>query len=173
MKKTLVSIILALVLVFSCAVAEENLAVDSPAIKDIPAVVISTDGTVIETMSIMGLEIKPGSIHEKVFLKVSEEGFENVELPEEAVLEEFHELVVEGYYKDEYGMVVAVFAYPTKYEVGTNLTALIGIIYSEEEVVWTALNAQVVEDGSVAVLFPQELLQEVSTHEAVMALVRG
>ena len=172
MKKTLVSIILALVLVFSCAVAEENLAVDSPAIKDIPAVVISTDGTVIETMSIMDLEVKPESIQEKVFLKVSEEGFENVELPEEAVLEEFHELVIEGY-KDEYGMVAAVFAYPTKYEVGTNLTALIGIIYSEEEVVWTALNAQVVEDGSVAVLFPQELLQEVSTHEAVMALVRG
>ena len=166
MKKTLVSIILALVLVLSCAVAE-----NSPSLEEtIVGKLTSVNGANLEGVSIILSTIEPETPEEAAFLKASEEGFEGIELSDEAVMDEFHKLTVSGY-TPECGDILAAFGYATEYEADTKLTAIVGII-NGEATEWTALEANVGEDG-VVVNFPQAILEAASTNNAAMALVRG
>lgn len=170
MKKTLVSIILALVLVLSCAVAENSPSLSPSLEETIVGKLTSVNGANLEGVSIILSTIEPETPEEAAFLKASEEGFEGIELSDEAVMDEFHKLTVSGY-KPEYGDILAAFGYATEYEADTKLTAIVGII-NGEATEWTALEANVGEDG-VVVNFPQAILEAASTNHAAMALVRG
>lgn len=67
-------------------------------------------------------------------------------------------------YEEQYGDIVARFSFATKYAKGTKLVGLLGIYGNEMDangnylVEWMVVEAEALEDGSVALVLPQELM---------------
>lgn len=85
-------------------------------------------------------------------------------------------------YEEEYGDVTATMVFATKYRPEQTLVAMVGIVKGVDEdgnqiVEWTALKAEAVENeddpekGYVRIYFPQELIPEIESGNAMIAIL--
>lgn len=76
-------------------------------------------------------------------------------------------------YDEAYGDVIISFEFATEYADGQPIVALVGVKQDDsEDIVWTALQAEVV-DGLVKIHFTKEVLLLLKTGEAMLAILNG
>lgn len=196
MSKKIISIVLALLMLITAAVADvvDDTAVPSSGIPSITIVDIAcVDGSDLPEGFVLYIEEEENTAQSvldlfeevKEFLAegtISEylgEEFVTAAaeyLPEETdasalVVDEFVQVVSSGY-EEEMGDVEVTFTFLTAYEEGTVLLCGVGII-GEEGVAWTPLKAEVVEEGNVKITFTKDLLIPLQDAEAALTLLRA
>lgn len=193
--KKIVSVLLVVLLIASCALAEAaNPARPSMTVATVvtPAgSAVAAEGLVI-TLNNLKPETKEQKVLEEIAVFVEEKpvveyfGEEAMAavveiLPEtvateKLVLDEIFVLDVEGY-DSGFGDVEAVFEFATTYEDDTVLVVMVGIMPedgTEGEIIWVPLQASV-KDGKVNVSFTQDVLEAVqgNSGRVVLSLLRA
>lgn len=82
---------------------------------------------------------------------------------------EFMPLDVKNY-DSAYGEMTIAFKFPTKYEPDQAIVAMVGA-GSGDEIEWTALPAEVNEDGEVEITFTEETMEQIGEGDAVLAIL--
>ena len=94
-------------------------------------------------------------------------GYFGIDMPD-LVLSEYVSLGINNYQAD-YGDVTATFGFATVYQEGQPVVVMFGYKDENGNIVWTALNAKIV-DGEVQIDFPSELLL-LAGSEAILAIL--
>lgn len=189
MKKTIVCMFMALVMVLCMGTVLAEEAVSSVTIAEL---VQPAENTYDEGFTVFVTVLQPETAEMVIFEELKESAkagqtaaeyfgeevmaaakavvAENVSL-DNLQVDEFFPLEQAGY-KAEYGAVKATFQFATEYAEGTVLVAMIGIVGENGEITWIPLNAEVVE-GKVQIDFTEEAMQQIAENKAVIALLRA
>jgi len=189
MRKNIVCMFMALVMVLSMGTVLAEQAVSSVTIAEL---VKPADTTYDEGFTVFVTTLKPETTQMVVFEELAESAkdgqsaeeyfgeevmkaasavvAEGVELAN-LQLDEFFPIEVAGY-QAEYGAVEATFQFATEYAEGTVLVAMVGIVAADGTVTWIPLRAEVVE-GKVQIAFTEEALEKMAENNTVLALLRA
>lgn len=170
--KKIISLMIALVLLTACAVAESSPSQSATLPVCIEGSLCMEDGSACgDGFRIYLTPIEDDTAEKDVFDSIAAGEVELLTV--EYDIDEIEALNVEGY-KDEYGNVYATFTFPVQYSQDDSLAAVVGVIIDEDDVDWFELEAIADENGDVRVLFPQTLLQAVNNHirPAVFTLLK-
>lgn len=197
MKRTIASLLIAVLLMSVCAFAETA----APSVTISQVIVPVGDVEIAENFVVALTPVAEETQEKKVFDEiaafVAEEPIATyfgeevmttaaAYLPEEfdantLVMDEFFVLTEENY-DVAYGDVAATFEFVTPYEDGAVLLAMVGILPAEADaeateaeeaaITWIPLQA-VVSEGKVQVSFTQEILEMLKDNKCVCALLRA
>lgn len=84
-------------------------------------------------------------------------------------INEFMPLVVDNY-DATYGEMTIAFEFPTPYTPGQAVVAVVGVD-NGTEIEWVVLTCEVQADGSVAITFPAEVMEQVTSGDAVLMIL--
>lgn len=84
-------------------------------------------------------------------------------------INEFMPLVVDNY-DAAYGDMTIAFEFPTPYTPGQAVVAMVGL-NDGSAVEWVVLSCEVQADGSVAITFPADVMEQVTSGDAVLMIL--